>query len=508
MISVSSSAKSTEKNISNEKGLLGIVSNEKGLLGISTNIDIVADEYDDITYTEEEERAVVKKIDRTILPLLCFVFFSQYLDKQSLSYCAVFGLKKDLHLTGNQYSWLTSGFYLAQLASQFVYIYLLSRFPIKLVTGISIIIWAAVCMCLAAPQSFAGMVTVRCFLGFFEGCVSPAFVMVTSNYYKKSEHGFRTAIWISMNAVAQILCTFLVYGIGKNTHLNLAVWRIAFIVCGCVTLVAGALFLAFVPFTLKNAWFFNERERQIAVKRLLNESDQGEKDLWDWSQARECVSDWGTWFSFLSGILITITCGPIIFSSLIINDMGYNVYKTLEYGSPSGGVQFLCIWIGVVLLYLFPKQRCVVISILILIPIVGNIMLLVMRERGGWGVIVGSWLGSCITSFYAILLSLNASNIRGNTKKSIVNNVFYIGYSVGCVIYPQWWNYSKDPTYKNGLIVDIAGWAFMIVLIYLYRFKCIHENKRRDNLTEEEIPQYPENMDLTDVQDLHHRYSY
>lgn len=498
MISVSSSGKSAEKTFSNEKGLLGI----------KTNIDIIADEYDDVSYTEEEEKAVVRKIDRIVLPLLCFVFFTQYLDKQSLSYCAVFGLKTDLHLTGNQYSWLTSGFYLAQLGSQFFYIYLLSRFPIKLVTGISIIIWAAVCMCLAAPQNFAGMVTVRCFLGFFEGCVSPAFVMVTSNYYKKSEHSFRTAIWISMNALAQILCTFLIYGIGKNTHLHLAVWRISFIVCGGVTLVAGVLFLVFVPFTLKDAWFFNERERQIAVKRLLSESDHGEKDDWDWDQARECITDWGTWFSFLAGLFLTITAGPIIFSSLIINEMGYDVYETLEYGSPSGGVQLACIWIGVALLYFFPKQRCVVISILILIPIAGNIMLLVMRTRGGWGVIVGSWLGSCITSFYAIILSLNASNIRGNTKKSIVNNLYYVGYSVGCVIYAQWWNYSKDPTYKTGLIVDIAAWAVFEVLIYVYRYKCISENKKRDRLTEEEIPQYPENMDLTDVQDLHHRYSY
>lgn len=39
--------------------------------------------------TPEEERAVVRKIDMVILPLMCFVFFLQYLDKQSLSYAAV-----------------------------------------------------------------------------------------------------------------------------------------------------------------------------------------------------------------------------------------------------------------------------------------------------------------------------------------------------------------------------------------------------------------------------------
>ena len=34
------------------------------------------------TPTPEEERAVVRKIDMVVLPLMCFVFFLQYLDKQ------------------------------------------------------------------------------------------------------------------------------------------------------------------------------------------------------------------------------------------------------------------------------------------------------------------------------------------------------------------------------------------------------------------------------------------
>lgn len=41
------------------------------------------------SYTAEEERAVVRKIDHTILPMMCVVFFLQYLDKQSLSYASV-----------------------------------------------------------------------------------------------------------------------------------------------------------------------------------------------------------------------------------------------------------------------------------------------------------------------------------------------------------------------------------------------------------------------------------
>lgn len=41
------------------------------------------------SYTAGEERAVLRKIDLTILPMMCAVFFLQYLDKQSLSYASV-----------------------------------------------------------------------------------------------------------------------------------------------------------------------------------------------------------------------------------------------------------------------------------------------------------------------------------------------------------------------------------------------------------------------------------
>lgn len=58
-----------------------------------------------------DERALQWKIDLMILPYLavCYAFF--YIDKTTLSYAAIFGIKDDLHLVGTQYSWLSSAFY-------------------------------------------------------------------------------------------------------------------------------------------------------------------------------------------------------------------------------------------------------------------------------------------------------------------------------------------------------------------------------------------------------------
>ncbi|KKY27759.1 putative mfs allantoate transporter [Diplodia seriata] len=68
---------------------------------------------DEIHYSEEEERAVLRKIDRNIIPLLCWVYMVQFADKTSLNYASLMGIREDANLDPNsqQYSWISSIFY-------------------------------------------------------------------------------------------------------------------------------------------------------------------------------------------------------------------------------------------------------------------------------------------------------------------------------------------------------------------------------------------------------------
>lgn len=57
-------------------------------------------------------KKLVRKIDLTIAPLLAAVYFLQFLDKTTLSYTAVMGLRTDTHLVGQDYSNLSMLFYI------------------------------------------------------------------------------------------------------------------------------------------------------------------------------------------------------------------------------------------------------------------------------------------------------------------------------------------------------------------------------------------------------------
>jgi hypothetical protein len=60
---------------------------------------------------ESTTKRILRKIDWTIMPLLCGTFMLQYIDKSALAYSAVFDLFTNAHISGDQYSWLGSLFY-------------------------------------------------------------------------------------------------------------------------------------------------------------------------------------------------------------------------------------------------------------------------------------------------------------------------------------------------------------------------------------------------------------
>jgi hypothetical protein len=65
-------------------------------------------------------KKLVRKIDLTIAPLLAAVYFLQFLDKTTLSYTAVMGIRKDTHLEGQDYSDLSMLFYIGMRVSNFL----------------------------------------------------------------------------------------------------------------------------------------------------------------------------------------------------------------------------------------------------------------------------------------------------------------------------------------------------------------------------------------------------
>ena len=73
-----------------------------------------------------------------------------------MSFASIMGIKKDLNLQGQQYSWLTTSIYIAILIVEYPVNRLIQRVPIAKLLGTAIILWGTILALHAACSNFAG----------------------------------------------------------------------------------------------------------------------------------------------------------------------------------------------------------------------------------------------------------------------------------------------------------------------------------------------------------------
>ena len=260
---------------------------------------------DRTSFTYEEERLVLKRIDLRVLPLLLGAYFFQQLDKSSLSYVSIFGLQKDANLVGRQYSWLGSILYIAQLIMQPLAAFLLVKLPVgKLIAG-AVFFWGCSLAIMAACTGFTSLLALRFVLGSFEAIIAPACVATTTMWWRRSEQTLRTGYWNAMNGVTFIVGSLFTYGLGHIESGVLYKYQTIFMFCGLLTVVYAAVVLVFMPDSPMSAKYLTERERVVAVERLRANQMGIQSGHWRWDQVWETFYDLKTWCWFVAIIAIS-----------------------------------------------------------------------------------------------------------------------------------------------------------------------------------------------------------
>jgi ACS family allantoate permease-like MFS transporter len=113
-----------------------------------------------------------------------------------------------------------------------------------------------------------------------------------------------------MFGISQIVGAMMMYGLG---YANVAIenWRLMFLVCGGLTVVAGALFVGLMPRDCSTAWFLNDSERLVAAQRLALDRATRDHTNFDWVQAKEAFTDPRTLMYAAIALVITLPT-PIV----------------------------------------------------------------------------------------------------------------------------------------------------------------------------------------------------
>lgn len=94
---------------------------------------------------------------------------------------------EDIDLSGNRYSMAAAIFFLGFIAGVYPASQLAQRYPVERVAGGLVLLWGICFILTAACTTYQGLYAQRFFLGALEAGISPIFMLVVGQFYRKDE---------------------------------------------------------------------------------------------------------------------------------------------------------------------------------------------------------------------------------------------------------------------------------------------------------------------------------
>ncbi|KAG8907976.1 hypothetical protein FRB99_001142 [Tulasnella sp. 403] len=227
-----------------------------------------------------EDKRILRKIDRHIIPLVSLLYLLSFLDRSNIGNAKIVGLVTDLKLKGLQYNVCSAVFFITYSAAEVP-----SNIALKLVRPS---IWSYhtetathasyrdsyACMTLMSQvRSYEGLIIARLFLGVTEAGLFPGPLIYLVFLLRRREQAFRVALFFGSGTVAGAFGGLLAAGLAKlDGRGGLQGWAWIFLVEGLFTVlvsIASYFLMQDYPATAK---FLTESERKHVILRLRQDT--------------------------------------------------------------------------------------------------------------------------------------------------------------------------------------------------------------------------------------------
>ncbi|KAF7555554.1 hypothetical protein G7Z17_g2065 [Cylindrodendrum hubeiense] len=425
--------------------------------------------------------ALRRKIDWHIVPLMFCCYTMQFLDKVILNYSAVMGLNQDLNLKGNEFSNIATFLFVGLLCfevpnSQF------SMVPAAKWLGANVILWGIATACGSAAHNYQTLLVSRVFLGIFEATIGPSLMLISSQWYTKSEQAPRFSFWYLGLGLGQIIGGAASYGfqhIGAGAAL--AGWRIMFVTLGVITVVIGLCTFIFLPDTPMQARWLSDREKVALLKHVSVNQTGIESRKFRPKEIIEALGDPQLYLMVLSVVLLSVSSGVITtYSATLIRSLGYDSKRSALMNMPSGVVSiFFTLSVGYGIR--MQSHRWAWIIACIIPAIIGGALMSFLDTSNKSGVLAGIYLVNAVVAPLTIFYSWTAANFGGATKRAFAAAIVSGSFSLGNIIGPQTFQARDAPEYRPAKLVVMGTQAGCAVTTFCLFCYYVWANKRRND---------------------------
>ncbi|KAK0387331.1 hypothetical protein NLU13_5644 [Sarocladium strictum] len=448
----------------------------------------------ELTWTAEEEKKLVRKVDKRIMVWAWVMFCALDLHRRNINRAISDNMLGELGMNTNDFNYGQTIFLVSFLSAEL---------PSGLVSKkLGADVWIPFIMCgwsiVAGSQAFlssrAGFFAIKALLGLLMGGFIPDIVLWLTYFYKSNELPLRLAwFWTALSTV-NIVGSLIAAGVLQMRGVaGWGGWRWLFLLEGIVTLGIGILSWGLMPpgptqtknwFRGKNGWF-TDREEFIMVNRLLRDDpskgDMNNRQAVGPARLWLALKDWEQWPLYLVGLTTYIPpAPPSTYLSFILRQIGFSVFEANLLAIPSQflfAVNLLIIsWVSERI-----KERAIISSLANIWIFPWLVALVTLPATASPWVRYALLTGLLSYPYcHAILVGWNARNSNSVRTRAVSAALYNMTVQSGNIVASNIYREDDKPLYKRGNKILLAICCFNILLLYGVKAFYIWRNKKRD----------------------------
>lgn len=261
-----------------------------------------------------QERRLLLKLDLAILIIGCFGFFMKFLDQTNMISAYISGMREDLTMLGNEYTYATTAYTVGYAVMQIPSTLIVQKIPPSIWLGAMEVGWGVWTFAQAGLSGSSQLYAFRFLVGLFEASFSPVVLYVIGGWYTKAELAKRTTLFQITAPLGAAFSGYLQAAVyeGLDGRNGLAGWRWLYIICGLMTVPVGIATFFFFPDTpyKKKPWFLTEEEHAIALRRVQNVGIAPPAKI-TWRTFTRILGRWRI-YAFVLGYVVSICDMPCL----------------------------------------------------------------------------------------------------------------------------------------------------------------------------------------------------